>query len=250
MVPDGEHGSASGQCGQGLLDLRLAVRIGGGRRLVEHEDRGVGEHGASNGQPLFLTTREISVIPQDGVETLRQGVDVVKDVGGTSSLAHLIVGGVGTSQGDDVTNGPTLHVRILEDEGHQPVEVILGNVLEVDPTDAHHPGIRVAKASEHRRQGRLARPRRPDQSRDSSWTQCQVDMTQRRNDAVRGEVGGADVVEGDRHVVRNPHADLWMADLLDGQHVLQTQSRVAGLLVTPCHVAQYLDGARQDQGDE
>ena len=28
------------------------------------------------------------------------------------------------------------------------------------------------------------------------------------------------------------------------------QSRVAGLLVTPCHVAQYLDGARQDQGDE
>ena len=67
---------------------------------------------------------------------------------------------------------------------------------------------------------------------------------------LRGEVGGADVVEGDRHVVRNPHADLWMADLLDGQHVLQTQSRVAGLLVTPCHVAQYLDGARQDQGDE
>src|SRR5574341_730638 len=56
---DGDHGAALHQREQGLLDAVLALAVERAGGLVEHEDAGVLEDGARDGQALALAAREL-----------------------------------------------------------------------------------------------------------------------------------------------------------------------------------------------
>ena len=75
-------------------------------------------------------------------------------------------------------------------------------------------------------------------------------MVEGRNLAVRGVVGDADVVKGDRRVLGNRGAGTRLVDLLDRQDLLQTQRCTTSLLVHPRRASKHLDGARQHEGDK
>ena len=75
-VRDDEHRAAIHHAVEGLLDEALTLRIERTRRLVEHQDRRVGDQGAGDRQPLALAARETHAVFADHrIVALRQARD-------------------------------------------------------------------------------------------------------------------------------------------------------------------------------
>ena len=62
-VGDDQDGAVLDQGAQCLLDLGLGLGVGHGGGLVKHDDGGVQQDGAGDGDALLLPTRQCRVLP-------------------------------------------------------------------------------------------------------------------------------------------------------------------------------------------
>ena len=89
----------SASCSSASCTSALRLRVERGRRLVEHEDRRVAQHGPRDRDPLLLAAREaVAALADDRVVALRQRRDQVVDLRGAGSLLDLLVGRVRASR--------------------------------------------------------------------------------------------------------------------------------------------------------
>ena len=83
-------------------------------RLVEDEDRAIGEDRAGELEPLALTTRQPRAgLAHEGVQPVGQGVDPVEQVSPPERVADLVVGGAGSREADVLGDGRVEQVRVL-----------------------------------------------------------------------------------------------------------------------------------------
>ena len=172
------------EAGQRRLDIGFGLRIGEGSGLVENEDGGIDEEGPSDRDSLSLATRGVGVLPDDGVETSGQGTQVVVDARSLGGLPHRFVAGPRNPQRDVVAHGDVKELRILEDEGHVPVEHIGGDVTSVDPAHTHAPLVRVSKARDQRRERRFSRAGGTHEGGHRALGDGQTDVVQREGRPV------------------------------------------------------------------
>src|SRR5262249_18348550 len=114
--------------------LALAVERAGG--LVKHEDAGVLEDRASDGQALALAARELDPLLADyGVVACRPADDELVAVGADRGLDHGGLGSVLAGIGDVVAQGAVEPAWQLADLGDGLVQAVpgdAGDVLAVD----------------------------------------------------------------------------------------------------------------------
>ena len=89
-------GAAAHQVLERFLHQRLGLTVEGRGRLVEYQNRRVGQDGAGDGHALALTARELdAALAHHGVKATGQAVDKLHGIGQARCLANLFVGGVG-----------------------------------------------------------------------------------------------------------------------------------------------------------
>ena len=152
-----QHGLVAHQGGQGGLEQALVGGVERGGGLVEQHDGGVLEDGAGDRDALALAARETGPALADRrVVPLGQRPDEVVGLGGAGRRDHLVAGGVGPAEGDVLGHGAGEQVDVLEHDGDGVVELVGGQVAEVDPAEADRAGLRVPEPGHEVEQGRLA----------------------------------------------------------------------------------------------
>src|ERR1035437_4912217 len=87
------------------LCLRLEVEVGAG--FVEDKDSRMGQEGPGQGEQLSLTRGEgLSSFVDNGVDTVRYPLDHLLEPDGSYCLVDLVVTGVGTGEGDVLSDRP------------------------------------------------------------------------------------------------------------------------------------------------
>ena len=95
-----------------ILRLGLEVEVGGG--LVEDQHPGVGEEGPGQGDELALARGQgLAPFVHDGVETVGHALDDVGQAHPVDRLVDLLVGGLGSCEGDVVADGAREQERLL-----------------------------------------------------------------------------------------------------------------------------------------
>src|SRR5689334_8507430 len=98
-VRDHERRSSAGKAVERLRDLALAFGVERARRLVEQQDRPVGEDRARDGDSLALAAGELDpALAQVGVELLRQALDEFQRVRRGAGFAYRLKRGAGTTE--------------------------------------------------------------------------------------------------------------------------------------------------------
>jgi hypothetical protein len=77
---------------QCLLDQHLGHRIHAGRRLVQDQDAGIGQHRAGDADELALADRKVGASLQDlGLVAIRQGGDELVGLGQADGFLCLLI---------------------------------------------------------------------------------------------------------------------------------------------------------------
>ena len=109
------------------LDEHLGARVDRARRLVEDEDRRVGQERAGDGQQLLLAGREVRrVVVDDRVVAVGQRPHEVVDVRGLGGRDDLVLGRALAAVGDVLADGAVEQPRVLEDHPERAPQVVAG----------------------------------------------------------------------------------------------------------------------------
>ena len=118
--PVGDHDgrAALQQRRQGGVDLGLDLHVDGAGGVVEHEQPGVHEQGAGDGDALALTARQrVAPLADDAVVAVGQLADEVVGLRGAGGGDDLVERRVGPAVGDVVAHRHREQERLVE---HQP----------------------------------------------------------------------------------------------------------------------------------
>src|SRR5690606_5213820 len=98
-VGDDEDGAVAGGGEEFPDDAGLPAFVDRAGGLVEDEDRGVGEQGPGQGEPLALAAgKGGAAFAEDGGVSVGQGGDLVVHAGRAGRPGQFVVGGVGCGQ--------------------------------------------------------------------------------------------------------------------------------------------------------
>ena len=156
-VGDREGGPPLNEMGQRGLDPDLGFGIDGGRRLVENENRGIGQNGARDGKALPLAARQFPaggtdhrIVPVGELddEVVRRRRDSRRD--------DLVVGRVGTGVGNVFRDGAHEDVGFLRHHGDEPVQVVQRKVADVNAVDGDAPFVAVIEPGDQIQQSGLS----------------------------------------------------------------------------------------------
>ena len=155
---DHDGGAAAHEVLERALHKRLRLGVKRGGRLVEHQDRGIDQDGASNGHALALATRELDApLAHHGVEAVRQPLYELERVCLLGGTANLLLRGTGLSVGDVLANGAVEEQGLLGNVGDLAAEALLGAVAHVLPVHKHTPLLDVIQAQQQLGERGLAR---------------------------------------------------------------------------------------------
>lgn len=177
---DHQQRTSGDEAGQGPLDvrLRLGIRRRGG--LVEDQDRGIGEEGAGDRDPLPLAAGELAVLTDHRVVASRELVDAARDLRGLGRAAYVLVRCLGMCEPDVVPDRGTQQPGVLEDEGDLLVELCARHLAQVHPGDRDPAGGGVGEAGQQLGQRRLARAGMTDERGHGARFEDQVDVVEHR----------------------------------------------------------------------
>ena len=162
-VGDHEARAIGAQSGHGVLDEHLGARVDRARRLVEDENRRIGEECPGDRHELALTGAEVAaLIIDDGVVAVGKRVDEAVDVADPRRLDDLLLGCAMGAVGDVVADGPAEQPGILEDHPDLGPQSPARHRGDVDAIEADRPVIELVEAHDEVDQRRLAGARRPD----------------------------------------------------------------------------------------
>ncbi len=117
-VGNDEAGLALHQAPDGLLYLALGVGVHVAGCFVEDQHVGVVEHGAGNGEELFLALGDVAaVLIDDGVVALGKAQHVVVDLRGLGGGDDLLLRGIFFAVGDVVKDSALEEPGVLQYHG-------------------------------------------------------------------------------------------------------------------------------------
>ncbi len=161
-VGDDQQGASGGQARQGFLDGSLALGIGSGRGLVQHQHGRVQQHGARNAQALLFAPGQLGVFADHRVIAARQRQDAFMDVGGARRLLHLLRAGRGPAQCDVLAHAGMHQAHVLQHKGQVAVQLCGLDLPQVHPAQRDAPLVRVEEAQQQPGERGLARARGTD----------------------------------------------------------------------------------------
>ena len=202
-VGDQERRAVAQQVVDGVLDKLLRLRVDGGRRLVEHEDARIGQHGARKGdQLLFARGQAVAALADVAVPALFElGRDLIGRNGPRRCL-DLGVRGVQTAVADVLADRAGEQVRILQHIADVRVQPQLAALAVVPAVDEDLAGGRLKKAAGEVHKRALARAGLADDGDGRSGGDFQREVRQHVLAAVR--VAERDVAELDVAAQRLP----------------------------------------------
>ncbi len=163
-VRDDERGAAAGERFERLLHQALARRVERARRLVEQQDRPVGEQRARNREPLALSARERhAALAELGVERLRQALDEFERMRLLAGALHFFQARLRTPVADVFRHARGEDHRVLRHHGDQPAQRDRIHAAHVDAVDPHAARLRIVEPEEQREHGRLPGARGADE---------------------------------------------------------------------------------------
>ena len=110
----------AGQGAYGSGNIQFVLRVGGGRGLVQNQDRAVLEQSPGDGNALLLAAAEVHAFLTDlRVVTVVERLDEVVRLRQLRGLDYFSVRGLRAAKLDVFRHAGRLDERILEDEGHQ-----------------------------------------------------------------------------------------------------------------------------------
>ena len=194
-VGDHERGAALHQPGHRALDQDLGARVDRRRRLVEDEDRRVGEERPRDRQELLLARGQVRrVVVDDRVVAVGQRPHEVVDVGGLGGGHDLLVGRGLAAVGDVLADRAVEQPRVLEDHAERAAQVVAGHLARVDAVDRDPPAVELVEAHQQVHERRLAGARRADDGDGLAGVGDEVEVVDERH--VR-QVAERDVLERD-----------------------------------------------------
>ena len=163
---DDQHGAVPGQPVKRLLHKVFRFGVGERGGLVEDQDRGVGQDGAGDGQPLPFPAGEPGAGAQHGVVAVRQTQDAVVDLRFAGRGLDLLDGGIGDGQRDVLRDGAVHQLGLLQDETDLRVQLVGGQRPNVLSPNAYRALLDVVESGQQRGEGGLAGAGRSDQRGD------------------------------------------------------------------------------------
>src|SRR5581483_12199192 len=131
-----------------LLDKEFRLRIGERRRLVQDQNRRVGEDGTSDGKPSPLSTGKPRSRAEHSVIAVRQPRDAIVDLRPTSSGLYLLSGGVGDGERDVLGDGAVHELSVLQDETDLGVELVGGHRPDIPSPNTYRALLDVVESSQ------------------------------------------------------------------------------------------------------
>ena len=200
-VGDHEHRAPPRQLGERLLDERLVLGIGEGRRLVEHHHVGVLQDGPRQHEALHLAAGKVrSAGAVRGVHAVRKlGHDVValRRAQRRHDLPARRIG----PRGADVLKNRLLEQPVrLKHERHPVHEVVRVHLAHVHPAHKHAPAVGVPEPGHQACRRGLAAARGAHERHGRARRHLEAHVGERGR--VRPLVGEAHIVEHDGVAVR------------------------------------------------
>ena len=155
------HHDARAACHQAakcFLHQPFALAVERACSLVKHENRAVGQHGASDNDALALTARKLhAALARDGVEALRQLLDELKRICLASRFADFVHGRIGLAVGDVLGNRAVEQDRLLWHISYLAAQALLRAACDVLAIDQDAPLLDVREPQQQLRERGLAR---------------------------------------------------------------------------------------------
>ena len=163
-VGDGDHGAASGELLQSVLDHLLRLGVEGRGRLVEQEDRSGLEQGAGDGETLLLAAgEEASLVPDHGLVAVGLGHDEIVGVGEACRLLDFGLRGVETAEADVLVDRVVEEKALLRHDADLLAQREKGQVAQVSAVDQDSALLRVVEAEQEGKERALSRAAGADQ---------------------------------------------------------------------------------------
>ena len=176
---DHERGAALHQHLERRVDLLLDLHVDRAGGVVEHEDGGVVEQRARDGDALPLATRQrVAALTHLAVEAFGQRVDEGLGPRRARRGAHELVAGVRAAVGDVLADGRREEERFVEHQPHRRAQAADGQVAHIPAVDQHRALGGVVEARQQASDGRLPAPRPADQCDRLTGSQVQVEVLQ------------------------------------------------------------------------
>src|SRR5579859_4819366 len=135
-VGDDEGGSTSQQDVEGLLQPGFGDGVDGAGGFIEHDDAGIGQHGAGEANQLALAEGQGGAAFGDPrLQFIGQGFQQVQAVEGGQGGADIGFCGVGAGEADVVQHGAGKQKIILLYAAHLRPQGIAGDIVEVKVVD-------------------------------------------------------------------------------------------------------------------
>ena len=211
-VRDQEDGASPAARTAGLRPRRkighhavFGCGVEGGGRFVEHEDGRIAHYRTGDGEPLPLAGGELAAaVGEDGVETVRQAVDVVVHAGHPDGLEDLGIVGIRRARHGVADVVPHRHREqhvLLQRDGDVVAHGVDLVVAQVPAVDGDRAGIRVVEPQQQRHQRALAGAGGADDRRDGAGLGGEAHRIENRTVGLVGEphVVVADLVAERRH---------------------------------------------------
>ena len=137
---DHQHRLALDELRQGPLDLELVLRVGEGRRLVQHQDGRVLQDGPGDADALLLPAGQVDATRADGgAVPVGEALDELVALGSTRRGDHLVVRRVRPPDPDVVHHGVEEQEVVLEHERHRVHQSLVRDVPDVHAPDEDLP---------------------------------------------------------------------------------------------------------------
>lgn len=163
-VDDQQHGPPGGQPPYGVDDARLALAVQARGRLVQQQDRPVGEERPGQGEALALARGEPgAVLAERRPRPVGQCRDEVVRARVPQRREDRLVVGVGPGEADVLGDRVREEVGALGDPGDPVPPAFEVQLREVPAPDPDAPLVGYGEPEDHVQQGGLADPARADQ---------------------------------------------------------------------------------------
>ena len=197
------------------LDHALALGIERARRLVQQQDRAIGEDRARDREALPLAAGEPdAALAEIAVEALRQLRDELGGERGVAGIPHFRIGGVEPPVADVFEDRRGEDHRILRHHGEPRAHFARIGAAHVDAIDAHRALLRIVEAQQQLEHGRLAGAGRSDQRHLFAGRDLEREVVERRVSP-----GGTDSESGRDRRPTVPRAGTGSATGLSGARI-------------------------------
>lgn len=161
QVRNDERGMSLRQRVHCLLNQHFCACIDGGRRFVENQHRRVFNHRAGNRHQLLLSGGEVQFVGQQGVVTLRQGVDKVVQPRCAGHLVKLLVRNALLAVAEVVADAALEEPSVLQDHAEEVVHMLARHLRQRHAVNANFAAVQrieLHQQIDHRGFARASRP--------------------------------------------------------------------------------------------